>query len=147
MDKKQKLIERNKNNVIENQSQLLDWLHKSQNGEASCRFVAQLVEEYIDSEIKKGEITPNINSMVVIPKKAPIDLLASMCVRYNHAFNAPNPFKNDEEIIAARKGSDFGLKLAANMALTDAEKNSLLGTMRQLHEEVTGTGFYKYKKL
>jgi hypothetical protein len=82
--------------------------------------------------------------LILIPIKPTEALLESMAVRNDHSFCAPGWFGSDEEILAARKSEDFSVRLTATQTLTSTEKKNALITMRQLHEEVVGRGFYKY---
>lgn len=63
-----------------------------------------------------------------LPKEPPADLIESMCYRYAH---------------------DFGLDKDPDSPLSSGwtmqERQSLRSTMRQLYEEVSGNGFYKWK--
>lgn len=78
---------------------------------------------------------------VVVPKKAPRELLSSMAMRYDHSFGMGCNL-TDNEILEERKNGN----IFANQYMTSRERESLITTMSQLHEEVVGTGFYKYKK-
>lgn len=81
----------------------------------------------------------------VIPVKPARELLLSMAFRENHAFGAPSYFNSDEEILKARDdNSNPWLQLQAKQTLTEAEKEGSIVTMRQLHEEVVGRGFYTH---
>jgi hypothetical protein len=66
---------------------------------------------------------------VVIPVKPTDALLMSMAVRYDHGLGMPGYY--DQELFSAS-------------GVTHAQRlESALGTMRQLHEEVVGKGFYR----
>lgn len=66
---------------------------------------------------------------VVVPVKPTDELLMSMAVRYDHGLGIPGYY--DQELFA---GS----------GITHAQRlQGALTTMRQLHEEVVGKGFYR----
>jgi hypothetical protein len=66
---------------------------------------------------------------VLVPVKPTDALLMSMAVRYDHGLGIPGYY--DSELFAAS-------------GLTHARRlEAALTTMRQLHEEVVGKGFYK----
>ena len=77
------------------------------------------------------------NLVITIPTTPPRGLLESMAMRYNHSF-WHELSDTDIELMRAEN------LLWGRQFLTSQEKKSLLGTMRQLHEEVVGKGFYKY---
>lgn len=77
---------------------------------------------------------------VTIPIDPPDSLLKSMALRYNHAYGLSIGI-DDSYITELRERSP----LMGNQYLTSSERESILTTMRQLHEEVIGTGFYKYE--
>ena len=79
------------------------------------------------------------NSIVSISTTPPKGLLESMAMRYDHAFGLSYGM-TDEEIQAIKR--DY--PIMARQYYTFRERESLLTTMRQLHEEVVGKGFYKY---
>ena len=78
---------------------------------------------------------------IIVPKTPPKGLLESMAMRYNHSFHMECKL-TDEEILKEREEGNF----FAHQYLTRREKDAILETMRQLHEEVVGEGFYNYKK-
>lgn len=63
-------------------------------------------------------------------------LLNSMAERYDHSFFCIVP---DAEIEEIRKKSP----LFGGQMLTFQEREGIIRTMKQLHEEVVGKGFYK----
>ena len=68
---------------------------------------------------------------VVVPVKPTDELLLSMAVRYDHGLGMPGYY--DQALFSAS-------------GVTHAERlECTLVTMRQLHEEVVGTGFYRPK--
>jgi len=69
---------------------------------------------------------------VVVPVEPTDELLLSMAVRYDHGLGIPGYY--DQELFASS-----GVSHARRL-------ESAIGTMRQLHEEVVGTGFYRPKK-
>lgn len=81
------------------------------------------------------------NEQVIIPVKASKALLHSMAVRYDHSLGISEGM-TDDEIIAMRKSSP----IMACMYRTSQEREGLMTTMKQLHEEVVGRGFYNYEK-
>lgn len=82
---------------------------------------------------------PKATNKCCIPVDPPDGLLKSMALRYNHAFGLSNGM-SDEEILETRKI----FPISGKQYLTSTEKSAILSTMRQLHEEVVGKGFYKY---
>lgn len=85
-----------------------------------------------------------MNETVTIPKKPSPELLNSMAMRMNHAFNLPHGL-TDEQIMKARADdSDFGTMVMAQHFLTTREKEMILKDMERIFDEVTGQGFYKY---
>jgi hypothetical protein len=82
--------------------------------------------------------------LVIIPIKPPEGLLSSMAMREDHLFLAP-VLGSDEDILKGRFSENLAIQLLANKMLTSEEKASRLVVMKQLHEEVVGTGFYKYE--
>ncbi len=81
-----------------------------------------------------------LNEHITIPIKPSNGLLFSMAMRYDHSFGMDCDL-TDEEILKERAEGNF---FAGNYK-TKREKECIISTMRQLHEEVVGTGFYKYK--
>jgi hypothetical protein len=77
---------------------------------------------------------------VIIPACPPSGLLYSMALRDDHAFGMSDGM-TDDKIIELRKNSP----ICGNQYLTMAEKQNRLNSMRQLHEEVVGKGFYTYE--
>lgn len=69
---------------------------------------------------------------VVVPVKPTDALLLSMAVRYDHGLGIPGYY--DQELF-----SGSGLTHARRL-------EAALTTMRQLHEEVVGKGFYRSNK-
>ncbi|NTF17992.1 hypothetical protein G6L37_06215 [Agrobacterium rubi] len=70
-------------------------------------------------------------SHVVVPVEPTDALLLSMAVRYDHGLGVPGYY--DQELFSAS-------------GVTHAQRlESALSTMRQLHEEVVGKGFYRPK--
>jgi hypothetical protein len=65
---------------------------------------------------------------VQVPKEPPEALLRSMGMRYRHDFGL-DAMDNDGPI---------------SVGLTDRERESIMRVMRQLYEEATGQGFYKF---
>ena len=63
-----------------------------------------------------------------LPKEPPAGLLISMALRYRHDFGLDR-YPEDSPIVAG---------------CTPAEREAILRTMRQLYEEVSGHGFFKY---
>jgi len=78
---------------------------------------------------------------VVVSVKAPRGLLSSTAMRDDHSFWAPCP--DDKTILEMRQAGDF----MGNTYKTTSEKENILRGMEKLHEEVVGTGFYKYEKI
>jgi hypothetical protein len=79
------------------------------------------------------------NLVITIPTTPPKGLLESMAMRYNHSFGLSSGMR-DDEILSLRESEP----IMGRQYLTSTERQSLLITMRQLHEEVVGKGFYKY---
>ena len=77
---------------------------------------------------------------ITIPVKASAALLHSMAVRYDHSLGISEGV-TDDEIIAMRKAEP----IMAAMYRTSREREGLMTTMKQLHEEVVGKGFYNYE--
>jgi hypothetical protein len=78
-------------------------------------------------EILGADVVPG--GHVVVPVKPTDTLLMSMAVRYDHGLGMPGYY--DQELFSAT-------------GITHAQRlESALGTMRQLHEEVVGKGFYR----
>lgn len=68
---------------------------------------------------------------MTIPVEPTPGLLMSMAVRYDHALGMPGFY---DQTLFGKKVSD----------IDHAERlRQAISTMRQLHEEVVGTGFYK----
>jgi hypothetical protein len=68
---------------------------------------------------------------VIVPVKPTDALLLSMAVRYDHGLGIPGYY--DQEVFSAS-------------GITHAQRlQAALTTMRQLHEEVVGEGFYRPK--
>lgn len=67
---------------------------------------------------------------VIVPVEATDDLLMSMAVRYDHGLGVPGYY--DQPMILEASKVSHELRLESTMA-----------TMRQLHEEVVGKGFYR----
>lgn len=80
-------------------------------------------KEFTDMFVPEGH--------VVVPVKPTDELLLSMAVRYDHGLGIPGYY--DQELFS-------GSRVAHAQRLEAA-----LTTMRQIHEEVVGTGFYKPK--
>jgi hypothetical protein len=70
--------------------------------------------------------------MVIVPKEPTEGLLRSMAIRYDHGLGVPGYY--DQPMIAK-----YSVSHEQRIAGT-------ITTMRQLHEEVVGTGFYRAKK-
>lgn len=77
-----------------------------------------------------GEMPKNY---VLVSKKPTQALLVSMATRFRHDFMG----STREEVLEADKDNPF-----ASFAMSQQEKEYLLSTMTQLHEEVVGEGFY-----
>lgn len=78
------------------------------------------------------------NKWVLVKTKPDEKLLISMATRYDHCFGISG-ICSDEEINKLR----ISQPLVGNCYLTSSEKKAILSQMKQLHEEVVGTGFYK----
>lgn len=72
----------------------------------------------------------------LVPTSPSADLLNNMAMRYDHSFFCVVP---DAEIEEIRKKSP----LFGGTMLTSQEREGIIRTMKQLHEEVVGKGFYK----
>ena len=68
----------------------------------------------------------NNEQYVTVPVEPTPALLVSMAMRYRHDF-----------------GIDTDDSSPMSCGLTDRERESILNTMRQIHEEVVGKGFYR----
>ncbi len=68
---------------------------------------------------------------VIVPREPTDELLKSMAIRYDHGLGIPGYY--DENPITGEP----------NEINHDARLKTVLGIMRQLHEEVVGEGFYK----
>ena len=88
-------------------------------------------------KIEKGIIN---GTLVVIPTDPSDGLLNSMAMRFDHAFGCGLNM-SDDEIEKIKKENP----IIKGQFYTSKEREGLLRTMRQLHEEVVGTGFYKYE--
>jgi hypothetical protein len=67
--------------------------------------------------------------MVIVPKEPAPALLRSMAIRYDHGLGCPGYYDHPP---MQRDGVTHERRLEATIS-----------TMRQLHEEVVGTGFYR----
>ncbi len=76
---------------------------------------------------------------VIVPVKPPRSLLVSMAMREDHAFGMG--FGMSDEDIQKIKDEE---PIMANQYYTSRERECMLSTMKQLHEEVVGKGFYNY---
>lgn len=76
--------------------------------------------------LRRGAISP-------LPETPPPGLLMSMAIRYDHGLGVPGYY--DQPMFKRENGPSHAQRLVA--ALT---------TMRQLYEEVAGTGFYSFTK-
>lgn len=88
----------------------------------------------LDTAITRDDVAlylhpPIPEGHVVVPVKPTDALLYSMAVRYDHGLGVPGYY--DQDI--------FGIKGVSH----ERRLESAIGTMRQLHEEVVGTGFYR----
>lgn len=82
------------------------------------------------SRLDKAEAGCVPDGMVLVPVKPTDALLRSMAIRYDHGLGCPGYY--DQPIFGAENvGHDRRLE-------------STMTTMRQLHEEVVGTGFYRF---
>lgn len=70
-----------------------------------------------------------MSDTIQVPRTPPEALLRSMATRYRHDF-----------------GLDADDASPMSSGFTEAERESLLRTMRQLYEEATGQGFYRFKE-
>jgi len=93
-----------------------------------------LATEAFEKQNKKQ----NEEQYIRIPVKPSNELLNSMAIRYDHAFGLSLP---DEEIEIMRKE----YPIWGSQYKTKREKEQILITMKQLHEEVVGQGFYRYE--
>lgn len=91
------------------------------------------ITQEIINKIENGEC-------VVVPVIPPTGLLFSMAMRSDHAFGLSGNM-SDDEIEQIKKENP----ICAGQYYTSKERECLLRSMRQLHEEVVGTGFYKYE--
>ncbi len=78
---------------------------------------------------------------ITIPTTPPDSLLYSMAMRYNHAFGIRFP---DEDILKWRASEYFDTQLHGSSVLTTRDREVIIGTMKQLYEEVAGKGFYSW---
>lgn len=80
-----------------------------------------------------------LSSCAVVPVEPTPGLLMSMAIRYDHGLGVPGYYDSLSEAfsIKGHKGP---------MPTHDERLQSTLRTMRQLHEEVVGTGFYRPEK-
>jgi len=89
----------------------------------SDQFRLKRRKEFSDLVVPEGH--------VVVPVKPTDELLLSMAVRYDHGLGIPGYY--DQELFSAS-------------GVTHARRlESALTTMRQIHEEVVGTGFHRPK--
>lgn len=70
-----------------------------------------------------------LSNTPALPKKAPLGLLVSMAIRYDHGLGVPGYY--DQQMLAGMDGITHAQRFA-----------STLRTMRQIYEEVSGNGFY-----
>lgn len=97
-----------------------------------------LATEAFEKQNKKQNKKQNEEQYIRIPVKPSNELLNSMAIRYDHAFGLSLP---DEEIERMRKE----YPISGSQYKTKREKEQILITMKQLHEEVVGQGFYRYE--
>jgi hypothetical protein len=76
--------------------------------------------------------------LVAVPIKPSKGLLNSMAIRYDHGFGMSCGM-SDKEIEEMRKNEP----IMGRQFRTLRERESMLTTMGQLHEEVVGMGFYQ----
>ena len=74
------------------------------------------------------------NKWCLIPTKPSNELLQNMAMRYDHSFFN---IISDEEVEKLRRESP----LMGGQMLTSQEREGIIRTMKQLHEEVVGNGF------
>lgn len=79
-----------------------------------------------------------LKNYTIVPVNPPRELLVSMAIRDNHGFGFSCGF-TDEEIREQRKNNPM-----FNYLNTKEERENILSSFRQIHEEVVGTGFYEY---
>jgi hypothetical protein len=86
-----------------------------------------------------------MSETITIPIDPPPGLLESMAMRCNHAFGLSTGI-SDEKINAMRNSDSVLDKMMGGQYMTSREREALLADMRRCHEEVVGTGFFKYQK-
>jgi hypothetical protein len=97
---------------------------------ANQDFTRQLKQWHRAMEIADSVLSDlEATGMAIVPTKPTEILLKSMAVRYDHGLGMPGYY--DQELIAS-EGVTHARRLESTMI-----------TMRQLHEEVVGTGFYR----
>lgn len=120
---------------------ILNLLHDCQNGDVSCMRAHKIIEEYIEKSIKEKSCE---DRMVVIPVEPTTELLISMAMRQDHSFCFDSEL-TDAEILEHRNSESYAVNFTARQWKTTAEKAMVLSTMKKLHDEVVGSGFYKHK--
>jgi hypothetical protein len=104
-------------------------MHLSQTELANLEKVARVTGHTDLADKLKQTLLETAGPVAIIPVKPTPGLLNSMCMRYRHDFGI---LKEADEPMSS--------------GVTEAERKSLQGTMRQLHEEVVGAGFYSVEQ-
>lgn len=96
--------------------------------------VEEIIARATGGDLRDGETIIEAlekSGYVVVPKEPPRGLLISMAIRDNHAFLVtPHTFENG--IITS--------------GVNPEHRESVLSSMRQLYEEVVGTGFWSHER-
>jgi hypothetical protein len=86
-----------------------------------------------------------MKNWAMVPTEPPPGLLESMAIRCTHAFGLSTGI-SDEKINAMRNSDSVLDKMMGGQYMISREREALLADMRRCHEEVVGTGFFKYQK-